>query len=73
LIFNETLTAEQTIDRIERFFSEIGSPIRVSQLGIKGEDQKKRFYEQVLNDQPQGFHIIMTNEDYKAIIDLMWE
>ncbi len=73
LIFNETLTPEQTIEKIETFFKEIGAPTKVKDMGITGQEEKERFLRQVINNHPQGFNIIMTEEDYKKIVDLIWE
>ncbi len=73
LVFLENLTAEDVIDKFENLFKELDAPTRVSELGIKGEDEKKRFYEQILNNRPQGFNITMTEDDYQRIIDFMWE
>jgi len=73
LLYHEQLSADEVISRIEDFFARIGSPVRVKDYGITGEEEKQRFFEQVKQDVPQGFYITMTNDDYKAIIDLMWE
>ena len=73
LVFLENLTAEDVIDKFESLFKELDAPTRVRDLDIKGEEEKNRFYQQILNNRPQGFNITMTEEDYRSIIDYMWE
>ncbi len=73
LVFNEKIDADETINRFEAFFKEIGSPVRVKELGITGEEEKQRFLQQIYNDAPQGFNIVMSRQDYQKIVDLIWE
>ncbi len=73
LLYNQILEPDEVINKLEDFFKSIGSPVKVKELGITGEDEKQRFLEQIYNDSPQGFNIVMTRDDYRRIVDMIWE
>ncbi len=72
LLFNESLSADQTIEKIEAFFSSLGAPVRMKDIGITSQGDKELLLDQLKYDSPQGFNIEMNNEDYEQILDLAW-
>lgn len=63
-------TAEAFIDYLENFFKEIGTPIRLSEVGI-GEDKHPLILEVFKQNRVRGMHFDMNEEDHKAILQLM--
>jgi hypothetical protein len=68
-LFDEPLTAGQSIDRIEAFFKSLGCPVRLSQFGITGE-VKGDIFESMVHNHVNGGNIKMTEGDYRELIDL---
>ena len=68
-IFDEPLTADQSITRIETFFKSIGCPVRLSDLNITGDIQKPIF-ESMVHNKVNGGNVRMTQDDYSGLIGL---
>jgi alcohol dehydrogenase YqhD (iron-dependent ADH family) len=68
-LFNEILTADQSIDRIEAFFRSIGCPVRLSDMNIPG-DHGKPLFESMVHNKVNGGNVKMKEEDYRALIGL---
>jgi alcohol dehydrogenase YqhD (iron-dependent ADH family) len=68
-LFDETLTADETIDRIEAFFKSLGCPIRLSDLKIPG-DPGQPLFESMVHNKVNGGNLKMKEEDYRALIGL---
>ncbi|MEI7981171.1 MAG: iron-containing alcohol dehydrogenase [Bacteroidota bacterium] len=68
-LFNADLTTDQSIAKIENFFTSIGCPTRFSDLSITG-DPTKSIFDAMVNSKVNGGNIKMKEEDYKALISL---
>ena len=68
-IFNSE-DIDETIFKFEHFFKIIGSPIRLTDIGI-GESQKDKIYDLFVKNKVGGSNYQLRKEDYKTIIDLM--
>jgi len=67
-LFDEPLTVDETINRMEAFFKTIGCPVRLSEMQITGDP--KAIFNSMVHSKVNGGHIRMTQEDYKALIEL---
>jgi alcohol dehydrogenase YqhD (iron-dependent ADH family) len=68
-LFVETLTAEESIDRIEAFFKSLGCPTRLSHMNIPG-DVSQHIFESMVHSKVNGGNMKMKEEDYRALIAL---
>ena len=68
-IFNEPLTADESIDRIEAFFKSLGCPTRLSDLNIPGE-LRTPIFESMVHTRVNGANMKMKEEDYRSLIGL---
>jgi alcohol dehydrogenase YqhD (iron-dependent ADH family) len=68
-LFDEPLTAGESIDRIEAFFKSIGCPVRLSQYGVTG-DVTSAIFESMVHNRVNGGNFKMTEEDYRKLISL---
>ncbi|HNX44833.1 MAG TPA: iron-containing alcohol dehydrogenase [Bacteroidales bacterium] len=59
---------DDTIARFEAFFGTIGSPVRLSQVGI-GEDKFEEIIRVMVRNKAQGNHFKLTEEDYRGIFE----
>lgn len=63
-------SAEAFIEYLEDFFKQIGTPTRLSQLGIQ-RHQHQDILEVFRQNRVRGVHFDMTEEDHTAILELM--
>jgi alcohol dehydrogenase YqhD (iron-dependent ADH family) len=68
-LFDEPLSADESIDRIEGFFRAISCPVRLSDYGIVG-DHSRKILDSMIHSKVNGAHIKMTEEDYREMIRL---
>ena len=68
-LFNESLTADEAIQRIEDFFRSIGCPVRLSELITSGVD-KNRVFETMVINKVSGANFKLKENDYRDLIDL---
>ena len=68
-LFDEALTADQSIDRIEAFFKSLGCPIRLADLNIPG-DPSQPIFESMVHSKVNGGNMKMKEADYREIIRL---
>lgn len=68
-LFDETLTADESINRIEAFFKSLGCPTRLSEMNIPGEPSQPLF-ESMMHTKVNGGNMKMTEKDYRALIEL---
>ena len=68
-LFNKTLTADESIDRIEAFFRSLGCPVRLSEMNIPGELQQPIF-EAMVHNRVSGANMKMKEADYAGLIGL---
>jgi alcohol dehydrogenase YqhD (iron-dependent ADH family) len=68
-LFDETLTADESIDRIEAFFKSLGCPTRLSDMNIPG-DLRQPIFESMVHTKVNGGNMKMKEEDYRALIAL---
>lgn len=59
---------DETIARFEEFFSRIGSPVRLSQVGI-GEDKFEEIVRVMVRNKAQGNNFKLSEEDYCGILE----
>jgi len=64
-----TSDVSETISRFEGFFVQIGSPVRLSQVGI-GEDKFEEIIQLMILNKAEGRSYKMKEEDYRAIMEL---
>lgn len=67
-LFNEALTADQSIDRIEAFFCSIDCPTRLSDLQIPG-NLSQPILEAMIYNKVSGANMKMKEADYREIIE----
>ena len=67
-VFNVS-SSEETIKKLEAFFTTIGAPTRFSQIGI-GEDKLEGIIQQMIQNKATGNNITMAEKDYRKIIEL---
>jgi len=68
-LFDESLTAGESIDRIEVFFKSLGCPTRLSEMNIPG-DVSQPLLESMIHNKVNGGNIKMKEEDYRELIAL---
>lgn len=68
-LFDEHLSAVESILRIEAFFESLGCPTRLSDLKIPG-DHRQPLFESMVHSKVNGGNLKMKEEDYLALIDL---
>jgi alcohol dehydrogenase YqhD (iron-dependent ADH family) len=68
-LFDEPLSADESINRIEAFFRSIECPVRLSEFGVSG-DVSQAIFEGMVHSKVNGGNVKMTEEDYKALIGL---
>jgi alcohol dehydrogenase YqhD (iron-dependent ADH family) len=68
-IFNEPLTAHETIWRIEDLFRSLECPVRLSETGIQGID-KGKIYETLVLNKVSGANYKLKEEDLHRIVEL---
>ncbi len=61
---------KDTIMGFENFFAELGSPLRLSQLGF-GDKEKADIIAQMKKNKVSGYHHILTDDDYEKLVDFM--
>jgi alcohol dehydrogenase YqhD (iron-dependent ADH family) len=69
VLFDEPLTASESIDRIEAFFKSLGCPTRLSDMNIPGELYQP-ILESMIHNKVNGGNMKMKEEDYRALIGL---
>lgn len=65
-----THTADETIEKLEKFFSSINSPIKLSEIKI-GKDKKEEITTQMLKNKVNGMVHEFSDEDRRKIVELM--
>lgn len=68
---DETIAADEFINKLEHFFTEIGTPTRLSQESILPEEKDKILNNLKLN-KVNGSVYKLTETDYEEILDRMW-
>jgi len=68
-LFNETLTAAESIERIETFFKSLGCPTRLSDMNIPG-NHRQPLFESMVHSKVNGGNVKMKEEDYSGLIEL---
>jgi len=58
---------DATILRFEEFFTLIGSPVRLSQVGI-GEDKFEEIIQLMIRNKAEGSNYKLTEDDYRKIL-----
>ena len=61
---------KDTIMGFENFFAELGSPLRLSQLGF-GDKEKAEILEQMKKNKVSGYHHKLQDDDYEKLVDFM--
>ncbi|MFW6019284.1 MAG: iron-containing alcohol dehydrogenase [Bacteroidales bacterium] len=64
-------TADDTIAELEKFFTRIESPIRLSNIDLNNKDQKDELLKSMNKNQAQGIHHKLTDEDRAELLKLM--
>ncbi len=62
--------AEETINRLETFFSGINSPVRLQEAGIPASDREK-IIAQLTKNRVSGMNHLLKPDDYPLLADLM--
>lgn len=68
-LFDETLTAEESVDRIEGFFHSIGCPVRLSET-VNDPEAPAKILQAMVTARVNGGNMKMTQDDYRALVDL---
>lgn len=68
-LFDESLSAAESIDRIEAFFKSLGCPTRLSDMNIPG-DLYRPIFESMIHSKVNGGNMKMKEEDYEKLIRL---
>jgi hypothetical protein len=68
-LFQESLTTDETILKIESFFRSIECPVRLSDMNIPGV-RKELIYETMVINQVNGANLKLKEPDYNPLIDL---
>jgi alcohol dehydrogenase YqhD (iron-dependent ADH family) len=68
-LFDEPLTTNQSIDRIEAFFKSIGCPVRLSDMQIPG-DHRQPLFDSMVHSKVNGGNVKMKEGDYMELIGL---
>jgi len=64
------VSADETIKRLEIFFQSLGSPIKLSDIGI-GKDKKETIIQQMIKTETNGMVHKLNDDDRKKIVELM--
>jgi alcohol dehydrogenase YqhD (iron-dependent ADH family) len=67
-IFNETLTAAQSVDRIEALFREVECPVRLSETGVAFE--KNKILDLLILNKVSGSNYKLKEADLREIVGL---
>jgi len=54
----------------ENFFAELGSPLRLSQLGF-GDKEKQEIIAQMKKNEVSGYHHKLSGDDYEKLVEFM--
>jgi alcohol dehydrogenase YqhD (iron-dependent ADH family) len=68
-LFQEPLSADESIHRIEAFFRSIDCPTQLSDMSIPG-DLKQPIYETMVINKVNGANLKLKESDYFPLIDL---
>ena len=68
-LFQEPLTPDESIHKIENFFRSIDCPVRLSDMSIPG-DLKQSIYETMVINKVNGANLKLRESDYGSFIDL---
>ena len=68
LVFGDN-DVEKTILRFEEFFTQIGTPVRLSQVGI-GEEKFEEIIQLMIRNKVEGRSYKLTEVDYRGIMEL---
>jgi alcohol dehydrogenase YqhD (iron-dependent ADH family) len=68
-LFHEPLSPDETINRIENFFRELGCPVRLSETGTP-VDERERIIETMIINKVNGNNMKFTVAEYPDIVDL---
>jgi alcohol dehydrogenase YqhD (iron-dependent ADH family) len=71
-LFREPLDAEESILRIESFFRQITSPVRLSDIG-KGSEDKEEIVRGFSLNEVNGGNMKISQTDYPRLVELMSE
>jgi hypothetical protein len=63
-------SVDDTIVRLENFFQSLGSPVKLSDIGI-GEDKKETIIRQMIKTETNGMVHKLNDDDRKKIVELM--
>lgn len=63
-------SVDKTIEKLEEFFKSIGSPVRLSEIGIE-KDQQERITNQMLKTEASGYVHQLSDDDRKRVVELM--
>jgi len=61
---------KDTIMGFENFFAELGSPLRLSQLGF-GDKEKQEIIAQMKKNEVSGYHHKLSGDDYERLVEFM--
>jgi len=67
----QTTTTDQAINHLESFFVSIGSPVRLSELGIDIKVKGEEIFRMLLTSKAGGSHHKLDAQDYRKLISLM--
>lgn len=67
-LFDQPLTADESVDRIEDLFRTLHCPVRLSDYGIRG-DLMGAIVRSMTHSRVSGGHFRMTPEDYPGIVE----
>ncbi|MEA2107001.1 MAG: iron-containing alcohol dehydrogenase [Bacteroidota bacterium] len=65
-----TSSVDKTIENLENFFQSLGSPIKLSDIGI-GKDKKETIIQQMIKTETNGMVHKLNDDDRKKIVELM--
>lgn len=63
--------ADDAIFELEEFFRILGTPLKLSQIGINADREKQEIFETMVVNEVSGNHYKLGRNDYWNIIDLM--
>ncbi|MGC9374857.1 MAG: iron-containing alcohol dehydrogenase [Bacteroidales bacterium] len=65
-----TPSVDKTIENLENFFQSLGSPIKLSDIGIE-KDKKETIIQQMIKTETNGMVHKLNDDDRKKIVELM--
>jgi alcohol dehydrogenase YqhD (iron-dependent ADH family) len=68
-LFDEPLSADESINRIESFFKSLDCPTRLSDMNIPG-DHREPLFDAMVHSKVSGGNVKMKEDDYAALIRL---